>query len=153
MQWNFAYPFETSNQEVLLYYTSIDSATENVAEDIISTYKSAMNNGSENFPAFTSNKDPYRAHIKDYTWGSNSVKSAKANMFYDIISYGIDEAKETDAYTAAQGYLHYLHGINPFNMVYLSNMYMFGGDNCVNEFYHSWFTNGKIHLHSYHLQT
>lgn len=143
MQWNFAYPFETSNQEVLLYYASIDSATENVAEDIISTYKSAMNNGSENFPAFTSNKDPYRAHIKDYTWGSNSIKSAKANMFYDIISYGTDEAKETDAYTAAQGYLHYLHGINPFNMVYLSNMYMFGGDNCVNEFYHTWFTNGS----------
>ena len=51
--------------------------------------------------------------------------------------------RNQDAFNAALGYIHYIHGVNPFNMVYLSNMYDFGGDSCVNEFYHSWFDNGS----------
>jgi len=143
MQWNFAYPFETANQEALLYYTTIDGATSSVTNDILTVYKNAMNNGSENFPAHNSNKDPYMAHIKDYTWGSNSIKAGQGNMFYNMISFGVDATVESDARAAALKYIHYLHGVNPFNLVYLSTMYKFGGDNCVNEFYHSWFTNGS----------
>jgi endoglucanase len=91
-------------------------------------------------PAFTTKKDPYLAHIKDYTWGSNSVKSIQGNMFYNLISFGIDPTKDATAENAAMGYIHYIHGVNPLNMVYLSNMYRYGAENGVNEFYHSWFT-------------
>jgi hypothetical protein len=41
------------------------------------------------------------------------------------------------------GYINYIHGLNPLNFVYLSNMYRFGAENGVNEFYHTWFTNGS----------
>jgi endoglucanase len=142
IEWSFAYPFETSNQEILLYYTTLPTATTSVVNTIKSTFGNAMN-GEENFPAFISAKDPYRAHIKDYTWGSNSTKSLQGLMFHDMIEYDIDATKNDDALDAAEGFIHYLHGVNPFNMVYLSNMNSLGAENSVNEFYHSWFTNGS----------
>ena len=61
-------------------------------------------------------------------------------MFYNLISYELDPTKNATAENAAIGYIHYIHGVNPLNMVYLSNMYRYGAENGVNEFYHSWFT-------------
>lgn len=143
IQWNFAFPFQTTNQEMLLYYASLPDATSSVANHIKNVYKNAMLTGSENFPAHTSNKDPYRAHLKDYTWGSNGIKAGQGLMFINMITYDLDAAKNEDAKNAAEQYVHYLHGVNPLNIVYLSNMYNYGGENCVNEFYHSWFSNGS----------
>jgi hypothetical protein len=102
-----------------------------------------MVNNTDNFPAYYGNKDPYRAHMSSYTWGSNAQKGAQGNMYYNMNFFGLDPAKKQDAFDAALGYVHYLHGVNPLNIVYLSNMYQYGGDNCVNEFYHSWFCNGS----------
>ncbi len=140
--WGYAYPFETSNQEVLLHYADLPNATPSVASAIRTAYKNAMN-GDENFAAFYSDKDPYRAHLKDYTWGSNSTKGSMSLMYLDMITYSIDATKNTDAKNAAEGFVHYLHGTNPLSMVYLSNMYSYGADNGVNEFYHAWFSNGS----------
>ncbi|MBL0743148.1 glycoside hydrolase family 9 protein [Chryseolinea lacunae] len=140
--WSFAYPFETASQEVLLYYTKLPGATASVVNKIKDTYKAAMN-GDENFTAFYGAKDPYGAHIKDYTWGSNSTKASMGLMYADMITYGIDASKNDDARKAAEGFIHYLHGTNPLSMLYLSNMNAYGGDNSVNEFYHSWFANGS----------
>jgi len=139
---DFAYPFEPANQEMLLHYTTVAGATSAVVNDIKDTYKNAMNS-NENFGAYTSKKDPYQAHITDYTWGSNLTKANQGLMFTDVIYYNIDATKNTTAYNAAEGFIHYIHGVNPFNMVYLSNMYNYGGENCVNEFYHTWFANGS----------
>ena len=88
---------------------------------------------------------PYRAYLKDadYTWGSNSTKASKGLIYTDMIYYQVNEAKDEDAAMAAEDFVHYLHGVNPFAMVYLSNMYAYGAENSVNEFYHSWFSNGS----------
>ncbi|MBN1820029.1 MAG: glycoside hydrolase family 9 protein [Prolixibacteraceae bacterium] len=143
MQWTFAYPFETSNQEVLLYYTTLPGVSSVVANLIKSKYKSAME-GEHNFAAFTGKKDPYMAHLDAYTWGSNGIKASQGLMYTDFIHYNINSIKNGQALEAAENYIHYLHGVNPLNMVYLSNMYDFGAENSVNEFYHSWFTNGSL---------
>jgi len=143
IQWNFAFPFQVTNQEMLLHYASLPNATSSVANAINAVYKNAMLTGSENFPAYESSKDPYLAHLADYTWGSNGVKAGQGLMYTDIITYGIDGTKDEDVRDAAEQYIHYLHGVNPLNMTFLSNMYSYGGENCVNEFYHSWFTNGS----------
>ncbi len=143
IQWYFAYPFEIDNQETLLYYTTLDNATPSVINTIKSRYRSAMLNGSENLKAIDSLKDPYLAHMKDYTWGSNGIKSCQGLMYYDIINYDIDEASEAKAKDAALTYVNYLHGVNPLSLVYLSNMVDHGAEDCVMEFYHSWFTNGS----------
>jgi hypothetical protein len=142
MQWTFAYPFETTNQEILLYYTTLPGISPTVKANILNKYKSAME-GADNFTAITGKKDPFQAHLKDYTWGSNSTKSSQGLMYTDYIYYNVNASKNAQALEAAEGYIHYLHGVNPFNIVYLSNMYKFGAENTVNEFYHSWFTNGS----------
>ena len=142
MQWTFAYPFERDPQETLLYYTTLDGISSSVKSNILNKYRSAMN-GSENFPAYRNQKDPYMAHIKDYTWGSNSTKSNKGLLFLAYEYYNLNPQNNAEALAAAENYLHYLHGVNPFNLVYLSNMYGSGAKNSVNEFYHSWFTDGS----------
>ncbi|HEX2394760.1 MAG TPA: glycoside hydrolase family 9 protein [Bacteroidales bacterium] len=141
--WNYVQPYEPSIQELLLYYTHIPEATPSVSTRIKNTYRNAINTNSDNFPAYYSLKDPYLAHMSTYTWGSNNQKGAQGSAFYNVLEYELDEAKYSDARNAALGYVNYIHGVNPLNMVYLSNMYDFGGDSCVNEFYHSWFCNGS----------
>ena len=44
---------------------------------------------------------------------------------------------------AASRYVHYLHGTNPLSLVYLTNMYAHGAENCANEMFHTWFADGS----------
>jgi hypothetical protein len=143
MQWYWAYPFEALNQEVLLYYTTLAEGTEEVQNNIKNVYKNAVINGSDNLAAYVNMNDPYLAYIKDYTWGSNSVKCSQANMYYNLITFNIDQASASVIKDAALAVVNYIDGVNPMNFVYISNMYRFGADNGVNEFYHSWFCNGS----------
>lgn len=144
-EWNFAFPFQSDNQDMVLYYANLEDATPAVATDIKNVYRNAMLNGSENFPAINNKTDPYMAHIKDYTWGSNGIKCRKGSMFYNMILYNVTDQKQDhdQARKAAIGYINYIHGVNPLNFVYLSNMYQYGAKNGVNEFYHTWFADGS----------
>ncbi len=142
-EWNFAFPFQSENQDMVLYYANLKNATPAVATDIKNVYRNAMLNGSENFPAFNNKADPYMAHIKDYTWGSNSIKCRQGSMFYNMILYNVSDQHHEQARKAAIGYINYIHGVNPLNFVYLSNMYQYGAKNGVNEFYHTWFADGS----------
>lgn len=141
MSWNYAFPFEEENQQVLLHYASLPGVSSEVASSIKSTYKTTMESAN-NFGAFYNETDPYTAHLADYVWGSNHIKARKGLMFMDYISYTDGSDKYDDAAKAAERYLHYIHGVNPLSFCYLSNMYDYGADNGVNEFYHTWFGDG-----------
>ncbi|QCR23158.1 glycoside hydrolase family 9 protein [Pontibacter sp. SGAir0037] len=142
-EWSYAYPFEPVTQDALLYYTSLPNATESVKTAIRDKFTAAMKSNSENLPAITSVKDPYLAHLNDYTWGSNSFKMIQGLMIYDLITYDLDPANTETYQHAAAGYVHSLHGVNPMQLVYLSNMFNDGAENGVREFYHSWFKDGS----------
>ena len=43
----------------------------------------------------------------------------------------------------AARYIHYLHGVNPLNKCYLTNMSAFGAENSVRQIYHGWFCEGS----------
>lgn len=139
----YAYPFEAHTQEVLLHYTTLPDATSAVSEAIRTTYRTGVVNGSENLAAYTSLRDPYLAFTKVYVWGSNGILSSQGSMDYNLLTYGLDEGVTEVAKEAAEAFIHKLHGVNPLNLVYLSNMYDFGADKGVNEFYHTWFTDGS----------
>ncbi len=142
-QWTYAYPYEMDNQEMLLYYLTIADGTQSVKDAIRSKYRTSMLNSEINMPAINTKRDPYFAFLNSYTWGSNRTKSAKGMMFMDLVYYGIDPGSDQKATDAALTYVNYLHGVNPLSFAYLSNMYAYGAENCANEFYHSWFTNGS----------
>jgi endoglucanase len=139
---NFADSFREMENTSLLYYANLPGVTPAVATNITTWFKNAMASG-DNWQAMTTKKDPYLAYINAYVWGSNSTKSGKGSMFMDLIQFNISGTDATQAKNAAQTYLHYLHGVNPQGMVYLSNMYSLGVYSSVNEFYHTWFGNGS----------
>jgi hypothetical protein len=146
IQWGYAYPFETGQQDMLLYYASLSNATTSVANNIKSNYRSSMqSNNPDNLPAYLNQTDAYRAYLanNNYTWGSNTTKGRQGNMFIDMIYYNLDAANNSNYLEAALGFINYFHGVNPTAFAFLSNMGSFGAENSINEFYHSWFTNGS----------
>jgi endoglucanase len=141
--WSWIFPFQAANQDMLLYYTTLANGTPTVQEHIKNIYRNSEINATDNMAAYTSGKDPYMAYIKDYGWGSNSTKSLQGSMAYNLITYDMADGVEETALQSAEAYIHNIHGVNPLNFVYLSNMYDYGAENGVNEFYHTWFTNNS----------
>jgi endoglucanase len=142
LAWTFAFPFEQGPQEMLLYYASLPGAPAATAARIRDTYRSTIVS-AENLGAHSARRDPYLAYLKDYVWGSNSTKALQALMFLNLVRYASETTLDPEARRAAERYVHYLHGVNPLQIVYLSNMYGYGAHNGVNEFFHSWFADGS----------
>jgi hypothetical protein len=140
--WNFAYPFEDEEQDILLEYSSLINASKAVKEAIINTYQLAMEK-EHNFQAFDDATDPYMAHMDAYTWGSNRQKCSNGLMFWNMLYYNIDSSRNANSLEAAENFIHYMHGVNPLNLVYLTNMGRFGAENSCNQIYHSWFSHGS----------
>jgi hypothetical protein len=130
----------------LLYFTTLPGVAPSVASRIRDS-KQASIDGDEFMGAWDAGRDAYRAFVSDesYHWGNNQVKSRTGQLFVQQITYGLNRNQAAAYSDAAAGYLHYLHGVNPLTMVYLSNMYDYGGDYCVNEIYHSWFAHGTVY--------
>lgn len=127
-----------------LYYAGLSNADATLAAKIKSQYAAAMKSSTD-LNAISTN-DAYRVYLggdSNFTWGSNRSMSRKGNSFYNLISYSLGDVNLSVAREAALAYLNYLHGTNPQGMVYLSNMYSLGVHSSVNEFYHTWFTNGS----------
>jgi endoglucanase len=139
---NYADPFGEPQARDLLYYAALPGATAGVAADIESTYAAALDS-NDYFGGVTNELDPYMAQLRDYTWGSNRTKSGVGNHLLNALRLGLGGHTAAESENAALGYLHYLHGVNPLGLVYLSNMGDVGAENSVDEFYHTWFSNGS----------
>lgn len=141
MNWNFVYPFGDEDQDILLHYAHLPNANAIVANDIKTTYNIAMEK-EHNFAAIENKTDPYNAHMDAYTWGSNKQKASAGLTFWHVDYYNLNANRSALALEAAEGYIHYMHGVNPINMVYLTNMGAYGAKNSVNQIYHTWFHHG-----------
>ncbi|MDR1760759.1 MAG: glycoside hydrolase family 9 protein [Fibrobacter sp.] len=112
---------------------------------ITSTFKESlkpkMNTGFKRAGDFAGaiGTDGYRSFIKAYNWGSNKYKSDYGVIFYLWAEHNLDPSQNETYFKTAEEYLHYIHGVNPFNMVYLSNMNNLGASKSLTEIYHSWF--------------
>jgi endoglucanase len=134
-------PFHVEPLDTALEYTRVPGATPSVVQSITSTFKSNIE-GSNYFGVLAANKDPYLAYLQAYTWGSNQNKAGQGNMFADVAAFGIDTASADLATKYAERYVHYVHGVNPLELVYLSSMSAQGAESSVTRFFHSWFGHG-----------
>ena len=141
--WNY---YEMAVQDALLYYCTLPDVTPSVASNIRSYKQSGINSG-DFMGAWTAGVDAYRAYVPDaqYHWGSSQVKGHAGILIDEQVTYGLNSAQAASYRAAAGGYVHYFHGVNPLAMVYLSNMYDYGAENCANQIYHSWFWHGTIY--------
>ncbi|HKQ76158.1 MAG TPA: glycoside hydrolase family 9 protein [Blastocatellia bacterium] len=140
LQWTYWYAFEPMTQDALLYYTKLPGVMQSTINAINTSKQNSMN-GGEFMQAVNNSTDAYRAYLKtgDYTWGSNRNKSHVGLIFINQAVYGIDAANATTYRTTGADYLHYIHGVNPHSMTFLTNMNGLGAENSANEMYHGWF--------------
>lgn len=142
-QW-YVSAFNAGSARNLLYYASLPGATSGVSSAIRTRFLDMWGRSDYGgWGAVDSQKDPYRAYISDYTWGSNGTKGNAGTLFTEESYYGISRHTADQVANAAADYLHYLHGVNPFGKVYLTNMNSFGAESSVNQIFHAWFSNGS----------
>ncbi|MBN1673923.1 MAG: glycoside hydrolase family 9 protein [Kiritimatiellae bacterium] len=139
MEWHYIYSSEVPFQDALLYYTALPGATASNVTAITNAYSDAA---GDMLAQYTNQVDAYRAWIDAYYWGSNTAKGDNGSMLWSATVYGVDAGNTALYREAAAGYAHYLHGVNPLGLVYLSNMGRYGAERSVPEFYHTWYANG-----------
>ena len=145
LQWTYWYPFEAAFQDALLYYCNTTGATASVVNTIRnSCITSVSTNNPDLLAAYNNQKDPYMAQMQDndYVWGNNQNKCETGSILYSMVQYNLDAPNQTKYRNDAEGYLHYLHGVNPHGLAFLTNANQFGGDNFTHQIYHGWFGDG-----------
>ncbi len=131
--------------EALLFYTTLANADPPTRAAILAD-KGRDAGASNRVYGFQPGDDLYRAfmHDEQYHWGSNNPRANYGNSNMDLLSYRIaGPGRAGDYRLRALEILHYFHGVNPFGMVYLSNMYGYGATRSANEVYHTWFWRGS----------
>ncbi|MDR1527284.1 MAG: glycoside hydrolase family 9 protein [Dysgonamonadaceae bacterium] len=132
----------SANHFLCFYYFSLNGISETIKNSIANALKTAFNK-PDNY-AGKLGKDGYRAFIKDYNWGSNQYKSDYGTTFYFFADQSLEPDKNRLYADAAEDYLHYIHGVNPMGLVYLTNMNAYGASNSLTEIYHTWFCDKSI---------
>ena len=131
----------SSDHFLFFRYLSLDGISDDVKNRVSNALKTAFN--KLNDYAGRLGKDGYRSFIRDYNWGSNQYKSNYGMTFYFFADRSLEPEKNQLYNDAAEDYLHYIHGVNPMNLVYLTNMNSYGASNSLTEMYHSWFCHGS----------
>lgn len=130
-------------QDTLLYYIDLPGVSAEFRSNALAKFIDAMMRHPDQLPLVLEGKDPYRAPMKDYTWGSNQSKSAEARLYWLLSKYASDPSISALARSASIGFVHYIHGTNPLGLVYLSNMKVAGASNSASIIYHAWFSSGS----------
>ncbi|MBO3459842.1 glycoside hydrolase family 9 [Aetokthonos hydrillicola CCALA 1050] len=134
--------YQSHQGDALLQYTRFKNGDAEIKNKIISTFTEKIKNNPQAYGDTKDGEtDPYRAYMpnEQYHWGSNLVKANIGNTNFDAALYKVNPSQTRSYETRALDHLHYLHGVNPFGIVYLSNMYKYGASYSVNRYYHAWF--------------
>lgn len=145
IQWTYWYPFESVYQDALLYYCQTTGATASVVNTIrTNCITSVSSNNPDLLAGYNNNTDAYMAQMQDndYVWGNNQFKCETGSILYNMVQYNLDIPNQLKYRNAAEGYLHYIHGLNPNGLLFISNAGSFGGDLFIKELYHGWFGDG-----------
>jgi endoglucanase len=132
----------SQQEDALFYYTVLPGGDEHVKHAIFS-HRERQGKGMDIF-RFREADDLYMAYLPAalYNWGSNHPRAGLGAASYDFILHDLNPENKEMYRRRASGILHYFHGVNPFGIVYLSNMYRFGADYCADNIWHDWFRQG-----------
>lgn len=132
--------WQVDRHEAALDYAAQSGATPAVASAIRADFSELFLGSSGFLEAARKNQDPYRSKIDQFTWGSNQSKGAAGRLMLLNGEYQVDEATTAESNAAAINYVHYVHGLNPLGLVYLTNMATAGAEHSAKTLYHSWFS-------------
>lgn len=135
--------YDPEQGDALLFYTTLSNADSDAQRAILERKRSQ--GASVELYGFRADLDPYRAYLRrdSFHWGSNQVRANVANTNYDLLQFGLaPKTRFASLRERVAGLLHYFHGVNPMQLVYLSNMRLYGAERSVNEIFHAWFRDG-----------
>jgi endoglucanase len=132
--------WDANQQEALIYYSRLPGISVDVSFAILKKFVTNVTGNADQLPMIINNKDPYRAPIKDYTWASNLSKLSQARLYQLLAQYGSNASITAKVDSVAMDYLHYLHGVNPLGLVYLTNMKAAGAEHSAATMFHYWFS-------------
>ncbi len=132
--------YDPSQGDALLFYTTLPNADAGFKKAVLERKTSQFK--SVELYGFKPDLDLYRAYMRQdsYHWGSNNPRANFGSTNYDMITFKLVGGDEVaNVRERAEGILHSFHGVNPMQLVYLSNMSLYGAERSVNEIYHAWF--------------
>jgi hypothetical protein len=137
-QWSL---YGQSQGDALLYYAHLKHSNGSTADAIVQ--RKVTQSESIDIYRMRPQFDLYRAFMRPTTFhiGSNNQRAAMGNTNLDLIEHKLVKKPEDrqSFIERAAGMLHSFHGVNPMQLVYLTNMYAVGGDACADETFHAWF--------------
>lgn len=128
--------------EALLYYAQLPNADATVKNNILNRKRSSAKS-SGTYYSVQENQNLYRARARYLAWGSTSLMSRNGADNMDFINYNLNSGSHGNYRERAQSIVNFMHGTNPFGIVFLSNMYGEGAEFCADEMWHTWFTDGS----------
>jgi hypothetical protein len=134
--------FDLENVDTLLEYTKATGATASVVSKIQSQFTSGFKSAN-NLGALLGNSDPYLGFLYTYVWGSNQTKADQGNLFWDNVVFNIDPTTAADSARGGARYAHWMHGVNPLSLVFLTNMTEHGATQSATRIFHTWFSDGS----------
>jgi hypothetical protein len=135
--------YKPDEGESLLFYTTLPNADVELKRTILADKLQDVIANNRIY-GLEQNDDLYRnfLHPPQYHWGSNNPRACYGMSNEDVITYKIGVPDPVPYETRALDVLHYFHGVNPFGMVYLSNMSAYGATRSANRIYHTWYADG-----------
>lgn len=139
--------YQQDQGRALLWFTRLAGVSTRVRNAISADFRREMNAASGVF-GWRSDDDLYRAFMHDaqYHWGSLQPRANYGNVNLDAAHF-TDKAADANVLPEAKASmrqraletLHYFHGVNPFGMVFLSNMQGAGANRSVQRLFHAWY--------------
>ena len=136
--------YKPEQGEALLFYTTLPQADRALRDTVLADKLNDVH-AADRIYGFGPGDDLYRDFLHDpqYHWGSNAPRANYGNSNMDVITYDLGGLRTPAFRSRALETLHYFHGVNPFAMVYMSNMLRYGATQSANEIYHTWYTSGS----------
>ncbi len=135
--------YEPNQSDALQFYTTLPNASPAIKTAILQ--KMQIASGLNNY-SITARGHLYRAYLDpgQIIWGVNSVRNNSAIAALDFKKFGSNPPKNALFSKHAKNVLHYLHGVNPLQMTYLSSMdrsskVRYPAEFSASAVYHDWF--------------
>ncbi|MEM7516537.1 MAG: glycoside hydrolase family 9 protein, partial [Planctomycetota bacterium] len=140
--WSSPYEYELARS--LISYAESPGASPALAQTLRLAFADSMR--GDWLPPIESGDDPYRAPISDgtYHWGSNSVRARIGAMYGRAAKAEGARCDRALHLQTARDHAHWLHGVNPLGLCFLSNMQEAGAERSIQEIYHGWFDDGTV---------
>jgi endoglucanase len=132
--------YDAEQGDALLYYAGLPNGDPELKKRILERKQSRFE--AVDIYGFKPELDLYRSYMRrdSYHWGSNQPRANVGNVNQDLLRLGLvkgDDAKNVEE--RVQGIVNFFHGVNPMQLVYLSNMQAYGAERSASEMFHTWF--------------